>query len=148
MNSCYFCSCNVQGFNRSNTISISYPENSCASRSICHGPDLPIPSSLKVSSAPTSTIHSASVGEDNNTEDRYTNFDPGTHASSTNDKRPKLFDQASLNDLVRELGLSKKNSELLGSRLRERNLLEKNATFSWTETERKNLYRISQRLIL
>ena len=35
----------------------------------------------------------------------------------------KKFDQAELNDLARDLGLSKKSSEILGSRLDEKNLL-------------------------
>jgi len=35
---------------------------------------------------------------------------------------PVLFDQAALNDLVRDLGLPKDKSELLGLRLKERNL--------------------------
>jgi len=37
------------------------------------------------------------------------------------DDNPKLFDQSFLNDLIRDLDLSKENSEL-GSRLKERNL--------------------------
>jgi len=38
------------------------------------------------------------------------------------DNNPKLFYHSSLNDLIRNLDLSKENSELLGSRLKERNL--------------------------
>ena len=36
---------------------------------------------------------------------------------------PQLFDQAELNDLIRDLGLSKESSQLLGSRLKEKHLL-------------------------
>jgi hypothetical protein len=39
---------------------------------------------------------------------------------------PHLLDQGDFNDLVRDLKLSKYSSELLGSRLREWNLLQKN----------------------
>jgi hypothetical protein len=38
-------------------------------------------------------------------------------------REPKLFEQADFNDLARDLSLSKHDSKVLGSRLRERNLL-------------------------
>ena len=44
---------------------------------------------------------------------------------------PILFSQAALNDLVRDLNLPKDKSQLLGSRLKERNLLAPKTTFSW-----------------
>jgi hypothetical protein len=46
-------------------------------------------------------------------------------------KTPVLFCQAELNDLVRDLALSKESAELLGSRLKEKNLLSGGTTFSW-----------------
>ena len=36
---------------------------------------------------------------------------------------PQLFSQSELNDLLRDLSLSKESSELLASRLKEKNLL-------------------------
>ncbi|XP_018367698.1 PREDICTED: uncharacterized protein LOC108764129, partial [Trachymyrmex cornetzi] len=45
------------------------------------------------------------------------------------DGSPKLLSQSSLNDLVRELDLPKDKAELLGSRLKERNLLQPDVTF-------------------
>ncbi|EFN85778.1 hypothetical protein EAI_07696, partial [Harpegnathos saltator] len=47
------------------------------------------------------------------------------------DNSPKPVNQSALNDLVRDLGLSKENAELLGFRLKERYLLESETTFSW-----------------
>ncbi|KYN14472.1 hypothetical protein ALC57_13323 [Trachymyrmex cornetzi] len=49
------------------------------------------------------------------------------------DGSPKLLtiSQSSLNDLVRELDLPKDKAELLGSRLKERNLLQPDVTFCW-----------------
>ena len=38
--------------------------------------------------------------------------------------RPKLFTQEALHDLIRDLNLSKEKAEVLGSRLKQRNLLE------------------------
>jgi len=37
---------------------------------------------------------------------------------------PQLFSQGELNDLARDLNLSKESSELLASRLKEKNLLQ------------------------
>jgi len=44
---------------------------------------------------------------------------------------PSLFTQGELNDLVRDLSLSKIDSELLGSRLKAKNLLSSEVVFSW-----------------
>lgn len=44
---------------------------------------------------------------------------------------PSLFTQGELNDLVRDLSLSKIDSELLGSRLKAKNLLSPGVVFSW-----------------
>ena len=44
---------------------------------------------------------------------------------------PRLFDQESLNDLVRDLQLGKGKNELLASRLKERNLLKPGVTVSY-----------------
>jgi hypothetical protein len=41
------------------------------------------------------------------------------------------FTQSELNDLIRELQLTKEKSELLGSRLREKNMLASGFKFSW-----------------
>ncbi|GFU46858.1 uncharacterized protein TNCV_640111 [Trichonephila clavipes] len=51
-------------------------------------------------------------------------YDPGT-----ND--PELFSQSDFNDLVRDLGLPKDTAEVLGSRLKERHLLNSGVSFSW-----------------
>ena len=44
---------------------------------------------------------------------------------------PKLFPQAELNDLTKELNVSKETAQILGSRLKEKTLLEKGTTFAW-----------------
>jgi len=47
------------------------------------------------------------------------------------DDNPKPLNQSALNDLIKDLDLSKKDSELLKSRLKERNLLDLEITFAW-----------------
>jgi hypothetical protein len=47
------------------------------------------------------------------------------------------FTQSELNDLIRELQLTKEKRELLGSRLREKNMLESGVKFSWYRNREK-----------
>ena len=50
---------------------------------------------------------------------------------ASSSKQPKLFTQDELNDLSRDLNLSKESAQLLGSRLRDHNLLAPGTTFYW-----------------
>lgn len=52
---------------------------------------------------------------------------------------PQLFDQKELNDLIRDLNLSKNEAEILGSRLKEKNLLEKDVKISHYRNREKDL---------
>ncbi|GFT51491.1 uncharacterized protein TNCV_51141 [Trichonephila clavipes] len=105
----------MQGFNLKNRKDISYP-NSIRSviRPVPHGPDLPIPS-------PPDTLDN--ILDDLDHSDSDDGYDPGT-----ND--PELFSQSDLNDLVRDLGLPKDTAEVLGSRFKERHLLNSGVSFS------------------
>ncbi|GFU90785.1 uncharacterized protein TNCV_4870171 [Trichonephila clavipes] len=118
---CYFCSCSVQGFNLKNRKDISYPSIiRSAIRPVPHGPDLPIPS-------PPDTLGNILDDLDqisHISSDSDDGYDPGT-----ND--PELFSQSDLNDLVRDLGLPRDTAEVLGSRLKERHLLNSGVSFSW-----------------
>ncbi|GBM72188.1 hypothetical protein AVEN_309-1 [Araneus ventricosus] len=46
------------------------------------------------------------------------------------DEGPQPFSQSELNDPIRDLGLSKDGAELLGSRLKNKNLLTPGTSFS------------------
>jgi hypothetical protein len=54
---------------------------------------------------------------------------------------PQPFSQVELNDLTRDLGLSKEAAELLGSRLKEKNLLDKGTSFSWYRNREKEFFK-------
>ncbi|GFS62727.1 uncharacterized protein TNCV_3201771 [Trichonephila clavipes] len=113
---CYFCSCSVQGFNLKNRKDISYPTIiRSAIRPLLHGPDLPIPS-------PPDTLDNILDQISHISSDSEDGYDPGT-----NDL--ELFSQSDLNDLVRDLGLPKDTAEVLGSRLKERQLLNSGVSF-------------------
>ena len=60
---------------------------------------------------------------------------PGQSSSSTS----SCFDQDELNDLVRDLGLSKTNSELLASRLKEKNVLSPGTSITFYRTREAEL---------
>ena len=61
-----------------------------------------------------------------------------TYQPMVNMNVPRPLDQNQLNDLTRDLGLSKENAQLLGSRLSENNLLSKETTFFWYRSREKN----------
>ncbi|GFW81456.1 uncharacterized protein TNCV_2881351, partial [Trichonephila clavipes] len=92
---------------------ISYPTIiRSAIRPVPHGPDLPIPSPPDTLDIILDDLDQIS----HISSDSKDGYDPGT-----ND--PELFSQSDLNDLVRDLGLPKDTVEVLGSRLKERHLL-------------------------
>ncbi|GFX53684.1 uncharacterized protein TNCV_1596301 [Trichonephila clavipes] len=118
---CYFCSCLVQAFNLKNSKDISYPSIiRSAIRPVPHGPGLPIPSDPDTLDNILDDLDQVSHISSDSDE----GYDPGT-----ND--PELFSQSDLNDLVRDLGLPKDTAEVLGSRLKERHLLNSGVSFSW-----------------
>jgi len=59
-------------------------------------------------------------------------FDPHQY-----DRPIDKFTQSELNDLIRKLQLTIEKSELLGSRLRERNMLASGVKFSWYRNREK-----------
>ena len=50
---------------------------------------------------------------------------------------PRLFNQSEFNDLVKDLGLPKDSSEILGSRLRAKNLLSPGTSFYFYRNREK-----------
>jgi hypothetical protein len=44
---------------------------------------------------------------------------------------PQLFTQSELNDVIRDLGMSREKTELLGSRLKQKNLLAAGTSMCW-----------------
>jgi hypothetical protein len=118
---CYFCMVHVKGFNNKNKHQIQYPNPPSVSLPAPHSDDVPIPH------PPTSLSECDTITESSSTEKSDNDEDfRGVHEHS-----PKLFEQEGLDDLVRDLNLSKQAAELLGSRLRERNLLAPDTTFYW-----------------
>ena len=123
-NDCYFCLCKITGFNKKNKAGIIYPNLPSAMRPVPHGPDVPIPSPCMVLPESSTSTSDTSSAEDD------LNLSPDLE-----DDNPHPLSQSELNDLVRDLGLIKEKSELLGSRLKENNLLGPGTTFYWYRSE-------------
>ena len=108
---------NISGYCKKNKSKIVYPDCQSALKPVVHDTDYPVP------------IPHSSDGinnEESNTEDN--DSDAGvmeyTYDPDSGIKKPHLISQAELDDLVRNLPLSKEKSELLDSRLKEWNLLQ------------------------
>lgn len=110
---CYFCAIDVTGINRKNRRSLQYPDLESASRPVPHSDDIPVP---VYGELPAISCEDSSTTEGNTEEEVVLDAD-ASHPLS----------QKELNDLVRDLSLSKFSSELLASRLNEKNLLSASA---------------------
>lgn len=126
---CYFCLVKLRGVNRKKMI---YPDLESAKRPLPHSEDVPVPTlgDLSDLSSTESTAIERSQGS--------TSYEKDSDFEATSSK-PILFTQAALSDLIRDLDLSKERSELLASRLKERNLLSAGTKVTCYRTREKEL---------
>ena len=128
---CYFCMVNITGINRNNRSKWTYPDPPSARRPSPHSHEVPIP-----------TFHQLPELEDGQcSSDQYSdnNLNEGDGDYEGMSSVPQRFRQEELNDLVRDLNLSKAASELLASRLNDKNLLERGTKITYYRTREKNL---------
>ena len=149
-NDCYFCLIKNQGFTARNKSKIIYPIINSAVLPVPHSDDLPIPvfSSLPQDEVLSQACHSVnktcettnrdlSETESQTTEseedddNQDLDFSLPSCSNETTNKTPDTFNQGELNDLVRDLCLSKESTELLASRLAEKYLLSKGRNISY-----------------
>lgn len=115
---CYFCLNNVRGMNMKNRHLVQYVNAQSITKPQMHSDTLPIPTPPNQNSSlqsPELASVSSSGPSNPSSGEMY----------ACNTHEPKLFNQADLNDFVRDLELSKSKSELCASRLKDRNLLAK-----------------------
>jgi hypothetical protein len=117
-NDCYFCLTNIQGFNKKNKDNVIYPNLRSANRPVPHSDEVPIP-------IPAEAFESSESDSSEDIDENAEAYQP------TEDHNPRPLSQAELNDLTRDLHLPKESAQLLGSRLREHNLLAQGTTYAW-----------------
>ena len=114
---CYFCAVKTMGMNRKNKKLLEYPNLASAIRPILHSPEPPIPG---FESLPELDLLSDSENDASSTD---------SNSLDNDDFHPTvlprlLFSHGELNELARDLNLSKESSELVASKLKEKNMLE------------------------
>ena len=109
LNDCYFCAVNTKGIKRKNRNSLVYPNLESAIRPIPHCNEIPVPvfEGLPELELPGLKEDQASVFSTDSSDSTVSdvNFPPSS--------LPQFFSYGELNDLTRDLNLSKKSSELL-----------------------------------
>ncbi|KAI6648548.1 hypothetical protein LOD99_8028 [Oopsacas minuta] len=109
-----------EGFSAKNKHALVCPDLDSARRPIPHDISLPIPipkpQQIKIGSDMVEDVHADSTDANYVPEDELL--------------EPQTFTQGVLNDLVRDLDLSKDKAELLASRLKQKNLLDKDVLVS------------------
>lgn len=112
---CYFCLTKIAGFTSKNKSKIVYHDLQSAIRPVPHSDKLPLPTRPAVDEM---NVRESDTSEESSS---IVDADPEYEESSG---LPHFISQPEMNDLVRDLGLSKTKSELLGSRLKGWNLLQ------------------------
>ena len=102
---------------------VQYPNLPSAMRPVPHSAELPVPKPPTNMTMSDSWSSDEDVGQANNTMD----CDP-TLAGANSSNEPHVLTPGDLNDIVRDLNLSKKQAEILGSRLKGWNLLRQDIT--------------------
>lgn len=135
---CYFCLTNTKGIGKKNRHAISYPSIPSAIRPIPHSETLPVP-------VFKGFVSSEDEGSEYNDQEAFDKMHEGMvveSEGSSSDANKSLtsqqFSKPELNDLVRDLSLSKKAAELLASRLKEKNLLHRSAKVSYFRSREQN----------
>ena len=114
---CYFCLTNIKGFPKKNKPKIVYPSCQSALKPVPHSTDIPIP---KVPFREVFERPESSSEADSSNEATSSDFELVAASSNT----PVFIYQSMLSNLVRDRALPKYKAEILGSRLKQWNLLE------------------------
>ena len=126
---CYFCLVNTKGIGKKNRQNFSYPSIPSAIRPVLHSDEF-LP---QVCNGFLSSEHEETESEEERMDMEYKKTDTESEDSSTESKKavPQQFNQSELNDLVRDLDLSKQAAEILASRLNEKHVLHSSAKVSF-----------------
>ena len=114
---CYFFLTDIKGFSRKNKSKIKYPDCRSAMKPVPHSSEVPIPSPPPTGALDEDALSSQSQSSSEASESEMCIDEIEPHD-------PILINQHLLNNLLRDLVLPKNKAELLGSRLKQWNLLK------------------------
>ena len=124
---CYFCLVNVEGFSAKLKQKIRYPNIRSVDPPISHSNDFPIPVPPNVRGEEVDNIEKIA-------DILSESYSVATCSSNVG---VRTMNQSDLNDLVNDLNLSKRQSELLASRLKERHFLEEDVHITFYRQRQK-----------
>jgi len=107
---CYFCLTSTTGVTAKTKHTVQYPNSLSAMRPVPRNAELPVPKSPTNMTLTDSESSDEHVGQSNNMDCDL------TFAGACSSNEPHLLTQGDLNDIVRNLNLSKKQAVFLGSR--------------------------------
>jgi len=123
---CYFCLTNITCVTAKSKHTVQYPNLPSAMRPVPHSVELPVPK------PPTSMTLSGNESSDEDVGQANNNMDcDPTFAETCPSNEPHLLTHRDLNDIVHNLNLSKKQAELLSSKLKGWNLLRQDTKVSF-----------------
>ncbi len=124
LSDCYFCAFSIKGISDKNRKHLQYPSMPSAIRPVPHSLELPVPA--PPTSRPSSSLDT-SYSSDNSSDTGDVAYAPINDTSFA----PHIITTGELNDLVRDLELTKNQSELLASRLQGWKLLNPDAKVTY-----------------
>ena len=133
---CYFCAINLTEINKKKRKSFIYPNLPSALRPVAHWDEIPFPVFKELPDVPNENLD-VSFEEEDDLNDN--DFVPKS-------SEPILFNQDELSNLIRDLNLSKESSELLASRLNDRNLLQQGTKITFYRTRDDEFLRFFEEL--
>ena len=153
---CYFCLVETKGFREENRHKIEYQSLPSAILSVPHSDLQPAPVFRELPPLQVKPFHTLQQNSDQDTlqsdseiqmddqfdvntddscisaeSDSEHSQEPSTHISQS---LPQTINQIELNDLIRDLNLSKNQSQILASRLKEKNLLTHGTSISYCKS--------------
>ena len=120
---CYFCIVNMSGWNQRKKKDWYYPDIESARRPIPHCAEVPVPAFTSLPALTAADEMLEAMDDTDRGDSSISSSSSMGGVESSHSSKPKPFSQGQLNDLIRDLGLSKKSSEILASRLDEHAIL-------------------------
>ena len=120
---CYFCIVNMFGWNQRKKKDWYYPDIESARRPIPHCAEVPVPAFTSLPALTAADEMLEAMDDTDSGDSSISSSSSMGGVESSPSSKPKTFSQGQLNDLIRDLGLSKESSEILASRLDEHGIL-------------------------